>query len=316
MRRKFVKICLYLLLIVNLTLAHNVLLSTSDLYSNFTQNVSDYFCSAKVKIFMTYYKPFQLPKKGKIIQPIQVGRAIEKEPFIGGGLSEEDVSWLHENMLGDDTGDNISAKNRSFDVLTAYYWVWKHYKEIGNPEYIGFFAHSKILIVTPTQMRKYNRHIADFGIDEKRLVKLLKEHKVITWAWTPYFVRDGKNISTTTYENYKAYHKIEDLEQMINLVRKKYPNMTEAMNKVLYDVKPQPIWNYWIMEKELAFDYFEKLFDIMFELEKDIGSDVQKRDFYQRRAFGLLAERFFAFWLEYQIQIGMASPLIVEQQHL
>ncbi len=41
--------------------------------------------------------------------PIQVGKAI---------------SSVELGIQGDDTGDNISAKNPNFCVLTAQYWLW------------------------------------------------------------------------------------------------------------------------------------------------------------------------------------------------
>lgn len=44
-------------------------------------------------------------------QPVQVGRAISQTelPF----------------AVGDDTGDNISDRNRHYCELTAHYWAWK-----------------------------------------------------------------------------------------------------------------------------------------------------------------------------------------------
>ncbi len=45
--------------------------------------------SNSVKIFVTYHKPYQVPVKGNIVQPIQVGRAIEKEPFVGKAMLVE-----------------------------------------------------------------------------------------------------------------------------------------------------------------------------------------------------------------------------------
>ena len=43
--------------------------------------------------------------------PLQVGHAIS--PELG--------------YLADDTGDNISRKNKSFCELTGIYWLWKNY---------------------------------------------------------------------------------------------------------------------------------------------------------------------------------------------
>lgn len=41
-------------------------------------------------------------------------------------------------MIGDDTGDNISDKNREYCELTGIYWTWKNYDKLENPDYIGF----------------------------------------------------------------------------------------------------------------------------------------------------------------------------------
>ena len=130
-------------LMANVFFVHLALFKHCDAYYSTVKKVAKKFDRPQIKIFITYYKPYRLPSTKSILVPIQVGRDVEHEPFMKGQLSDGDIAWLHSRMIGDNTGDNISAKNRSFDVLTAYYWVWKHYKEIGNPRYIGFFCTSK-----------------------------------------------------------------------------------------------------------------------------------------------------------------------------
>jgi len=255
--------------------------------------------SDEIKIFVTYYKPYLLPVKGKILQPIQVGRAIEKEPFTGGRLSDMDIKWLHDYTIGDDTGDNISVKNRSFDVLTAYYWVWKHYKEIGNPKYVGFFAHRKILMPETENCCVFDKNAPDFGLTTQGLLPILNEHRVMVNSWIPWV---GKQYASV-FDQYKdcSIHHVEDLMAMIEIIRRDYPEMVDSLINVAYDVgKPYAVWNYWVMEKDLAFDYFERLFHVMFELEKERGSIIARYDLKQQRVFGYLAERFFAIWLEFQ----------------
>ena len=51
--------------------------------------------------------------------PIQVGK---------------DISSIDLGIQGDNVGDNISVKNRSYCELTAMYWAWKNLRNIG---YIG-----------------------------------------------------------------------------------------------------------------------------------------------------------------------------------
>lgn len=299
--RKFKIGCIVLLSIAIAVVSH---LFLKEAFPQYQAYVDRLMFHPQIKIFVTYYKPYEdsynVLKDSQFMIPIQVGRAIEKEPFMGGKLSEKDISWLHERMIGDDTGDNISAKNREYDVLTAYYWVWKHYKEIGNPKYIGFAAHRKWLALNPSGYRLFQ------GILDERSASvyqnILEKHKVITF--------DG---GFELYNHYKAHHIISDLDVMIKVIKQEYPEMSKVADEVLYDKeKKHSIWNFWIMEKELAFDYFEKLFHVMSKVEKEIGEEVKQRDFSTRRVYGHLAERFFVIWLEYQIKQKEITPFYTD----
>lgn len=299
--RKF-KICCIVFLFVTIVGVSQLLLG--EMIPQYKTYIDKLICRPQIKIFVTYYKPYDnsynVLKDSNFMVPIQVGRAIEKEPFMGGQLSDEDVSWLHERMIGDDTGDNISAKNREYDVLTAYYWVWKHYKEIGNPKYIGFAAHRKWLYVNPSGYKSF------VGVVDERAASVyqdvLDKHKVITYY-------GGVDL----YKHYEISHVISDLDVMIKIIKREYPEMSEIVDEVLFDQKhDHSLWNFWIMEKELAFDYFEKLFHVISEVEKEIGEEIKQRDFSTRRAYGHLAERFFPIWLEYQIKYKKISPFYTD----
>lgn len=69
-----------------------------------------------IKILVAYHKPFDL-LKSNILTPIHVGRDISQ--------NTDSKSWLEQNMPGDNTGDNISYKNKNYCELTALYWVGK-----------------------------------------------------------------------------------------------------------------------------------------------------------------------------------------------
>lgn len=49
-------------------------------------------------------------------------------------------------MIGDDTGENISNKNDYYNEMTAVYWAWKNYEELGNPDYIGLMHYRRHFI--------------------------------------------------------------------------------------------------------------------------------------------------------------------------
>ena len=83
-----------------------------------------------VKIFIAYHKDAQRIKSD-ILTPIHVGRAI----------APEIVKNQLQDMIGDDTGDNISYKNPNYCELTALYWAWKNC----DADYIGFMHYRRHL---------------------------------------------------------------------------------------------------------------------------------------------------------------------------
>lgn len=304
MRRNLIKISILLLLAANLLL----LCVGRKSYDTLTKHFFARLTQPSVKIFVTYYKPYKLPPKDTIFVPIQVGRAIENEPYQGGKLSKEDISWLHENMIGDDTGDNISAKNREFDVLTAYYWVWKNYKKIGSPKYIGFFAHRKWLVFGA--LNKYYIGLKNSDTNHE-FEKFLDKYKVVAFA-----SEDDRTVPINMYEVYQRDHNEEDFKLFLSLISQNYPDIYETAQDIVLDGRNDyAVWNYWIMEKSLAFDYFEKLFRIMFEFDRIQGARIKNRDAMQRRAYGYLAERFFAIWLEHQMRFGKVNPYMAEMMY-
>lgn len=99
-----------------------------------------------IKILVSYIKPSFL-FKSEILTPIHLGRAIEKDSSKDGGISDEDVNWLHENCIGDDDFEgNISHVNRRVGFFTGTYWAKKNYEKLGNPEYFGSFGYRKLFL--------------------------------------------------------------------------------------------------------------------------------------------------------------------------
>ena len=98
-----------------------------------------------VKILVSYIKPSFL-FRSKILTPIHLGKAVEKENSKDGIQSESDLKWLHENCeFNDEFNGGISKHNRRIGFLTGTFWAWKNYKKLGNPKYIGSFGYRKLL---------------------------------------------------------------------------------------------------------------------------------------------------------------------------
>ena len=97
----------------------------------------------KIKLLVCYHKPSEL-LKDEIFTPIHVGRALAKKRM---DTKSESYQWMMKNLIGDDTGENISEKNGSYNEMTALYWAWKNYKELGDPDYIGLMHYRRHFIL-------------------------------------------------------------------------------------------------------------------------------------------------------------------------
>ena len=61
----------------------------------------------KVKILVATHKNYAMPKD-PVYLPVFVGKALHPD--------------VNQTYQGDNTGDNISAKNANYNELTAIYW--------------------------------------------------------------------------------------------------------------------------------------------------------------------------------------------------
>lgn len=229
----------------------------------------------KVKIFVTYKDKHKIIKSD-IITPIQTGRAIADEKF--------------EGMIGDDTGDNISAKNDLYAELTAQYWVWKHYEEIGNPEYVGFMHYRRHFLFNEeyvpenkpdeTSLFGYSAYLFE-SINDSYLKNIgLEDCKINSFLNDNYDLicvkksnarylgcRNGKEDFTRNCFGSNS----EDYDKCMDIVAKTFPEYKDSiieLNKGPY----RYFYNMFIMSKNVFNDYSEFMFTILAELEKNIDT--------------------------------------------
>lgn len=215
----------------------------------------------KMKIYVATHKKAQMPTNS-IYQPIRVGAA----------LNEDDFGYVR-----DDTGDNISTKNKNFCELTATYWILKNDKSdiVGLTHYRRYF------------FKKGKTNKLTNVLDEQDIRNILKEKDIIVPNST--FI-----IKHNAEKSWEATHVKKDYDECRKIITEKYPDYLEAFNKFsksrfLY------ICNMFIARKEIFDDYYNWLFDILFELEK--RTDLSGYDDYNKRLFGFMSERLFNVWL-------------------
>lgn len=257
----------------------------------------------KIKILVGYHKPATL-LKSDIFVPIHLGRALTTEASKDGEMSPEDYQWMFDNMIGDDSGDNISNLNRRLCETTALYWAWKNYDKLGNPEYIGFMHYRRFLSFSekPSLQNQYGtidyprinkKFIDETELNSARIQEVVTKYDLVTvnpWA----VCGSGANDIYDQFEKTDVLD-IKDYDIALNILKTKYPEFEKAAN--IYNKSPIGYFtNIFIMKKELFFEYSTWLFDILLEAEERIQkyTNIEKN-----RVVAHISERLFGIYLTY-----------------
>ncbi|MFR9596058.1 MAG: DUF4422 domain-containing protein [Rikenellaceae bacterium] len=219
----------------------------------------------KSQILLCYHSQCELPK-GDLYRAIFAGRK----------LSGEDAA---ANAEGDDTGDNISDKNRSFCELTAQYWAWKNGLDA---DYIGLCHYRRFFDF------KGNGGVATMSGAMERLSSFTQEDVERTMEGFDVALMREHNTKYSMRKLYEHQHIGGDLTILRNVLSDIEPDYVAMYDEYMAG-RRLVCCNMFIMSNELFNRYSEWLFKVLFELERRI--DVSGRDDYQSRVFGFLAER-------------------------
>ena len=241
-----------------------------------------------ISILVAYHKN-DVIYRDTTYTPIHVGRSI---------------SPVSLEMMGDDTGDNISHKNGSFCELTALYWAWKNLKGvdfIGLCHYRRFFDFHNMIhpaysykMADVEKFDRYDLSIPDF------LKKKLKDGCVVVSK--PMF------LNKTLFAHYCRSHFKSDFQKLREIVFENGSNeFTEAFDKVMLSNRLSP-YNMFIMSWDDFDGYCSWLFDVLFKLETRI--DISKYDRYQKRIFGFMAERLLSVYMQAKGKKRIYYPVI------
>lgn len=184
------------------------------------------------------------------IVPIQVGKALND-------IIIEEVS--------DNTGDNISLKNKTYCELTALYWMWKN----DTSKYIGLYHYRRMLDINKNDI----------------LNKLGSEYIILP---------KKKKFKMSVKNQYIREHSSKDWDILMNILKKYYPKYYES-SKIIFNNNELYRFNMFIMKKELFDDYCKWLFPLLLKVEEN--TEKCQRDNYQIRYIGFIAERLFTLYI-------------------
>ena len=234
-----------------------------------------------IKLYDCYHKQTRI-LKNDIVYPIQVGKQL---------------SNIKLDMQGDNTGDNISEKNPFYNELAGTYWIWKNVKA----DIVGVFHYRRYLNFINRDTKEYyltDNILQKYGICKNQIKNIMGNCDIIVPQKT-------KKTKVSIYEYYKKEHIINDLDVVIDIVKKMYPSKVGLINTYFYHNSQMYVGNILISKKEIFDIYAKWLFDILFEVEKQIQNGVSLRNDYQQRVYGFLAERLTGLFLQLNPQYAV-----------
>ena len=211
-----------------------------------------------VKIIIATHKKYRMPDDEMYV-PVQVGAE-----------GKDDLGYTRDN-----TGDNISERNPYYSELTGLYWLYKNDSDCDI-----------------TGLCHYRRYF----INERNEVLLKEDIEHILNEYDIIVSEPLELESQSLYESYAVKHNKKDMDLTREAVSKLYPDYLDTFDEVMNGSKMY-FANMLIASKEKVNAYSKWLFDILFDVEKQL--DMTGYDEYNQRVYGFIAERLLRVWIVY-----------------
>lgn len=231
------------------------------------------------------------------------------------------------DMLGDDTGDNISKKRGNFCELTVQYWAWKnvdadYYGLCHYRRYLSFADKFQDTNDNAKSGVSVNSIVCDYINDiMKKKYNLNKEYMSKEISKYDIIKMDVIDLSKYSFKNNKEqvvyskeWHRWEDFETVRKIIKEKFSQYLPYYDKYM-NCKYGYFYMLYIMNKKYFNMYCEFIFGILFELEKRI--DKTYLSVQQNRLFGTVGERLYGVFMMYvqdnfKAKIGEKQVIFVD----
>ena len=173
------------------------------------------------------------------------------------------------NYLRDDTGDNISEKNKYYSEITGLYWMWKNSEAeiIGLCHYRRFFA--KGILGNGDYLTKED------------ILSDLKDYDIIAYK---------RKTGRTIFDNFQEYVSKDNMIKGIKILKEMYPDYSEDLD---YMLEGNELYSnsMFISYKTNINDYCNILFPYLNKLENELDLSIKPR------IIGYFAEIFFSLYI-------------------
>lgn len=178
---------------------------------------------------------------------------------------------------GDNTGENISAKNPYYNELTAIYWGWKNL----DVDALGLVHYRRYLSMNSS--KDINKVLSGKEIEE-----MLQDNDIILPSKRRYFVE-------TNESHYRHAHHNDPFDQMQKIIYEDYPEYKDVFEIVMKRTYAH-MFNMFIMKEKPLDEYCTWMFSILNKVEPRI--DITDYTDYEKRVYGFLSELLLDVWLE------------------
>lgn len=228
-----------------------------------------------IKILVCFYKEKLLLPGNPIYLNLQCGK---------------DNSTVDLGITGDNTGDNISSRNRYWSEITGLYWAWKNMDQV---DYVGLCSYRRFfnfkqnpLSAIKTIPIKSIGKVNDVELPDFR--DIFANYDVIIPK--PYtYAYSIKEVCERNYRN-------EDFCKLEEIIHSLSPEFDEAYRAVIYDTNKMIGHNMFVMSWDNFNEYCEWVFGILFELEKITSPDDYPIQ--QVRLYGYMHELLLGVFIE------------------
>ncbi len=226
-----------------------------------------------IQIYLSYKDKHEI-LKSDILIPVQGGRAVADEVF--------------EGMYGDDTGINLSSENPKYCEMSTHYWVWKHYAELGEPDYVGFMHYRRHFVFDENfnhndkktwftgmpvyEVDAFTKECRD-NITDENIIKTISSNADC------YVIKPFNIKCFDTNDTYMKEHYINTIpgakrinwEAMEQAILELYPQYKDIFEEFKYGHMLN-CCNMFIMKKEFFFEYSEFCFSILKRVDEIVDS--------------------------------------------
>lgn len=238
----------------------------------------------RISIYVCCHKAGPAPQD-EVHKPIHVGAALAASRI---------------GHPGDDSGPNISAKNRSYCELTGHYWAWQNDRD---SDFIGLAHYRRLFWFSHIQDPSISRHNrkaiplnGPFGSVMRPEIarRMIASSDVIVPMRWRLGALDQQFVTTAPNGHKADYALLWNL--MVEIANRNHPDIYQG-GKAVVAAGDGHCYNMMVMRRPYFEEYSAFLFDVMERLEQcaaQIGISI-----FASRVAGFIAERLMSIYIGY-----------------